>query len=64
VFSNVWSGGQGLGQQIHEWTNFQAADQFCIRTCKPGGRDVDWCQHVYDVMGYDAFLFIIVLFRH
>jgi len=51
VFSNVWSGGQGLGQQIHEWTNFQAADQFCIRTCKPGGRDVDWCQHVYDVMG-------------
>jgi hypothetical protein len=60
VFSNVWNGSQGLGQQIHEWTNFMAADQFCIRACKPGGRDAEWCQHIYDLQGYGTPPFVIV----
>jgi hypothetical protein len=56
VFSNVWNGSQGLGQQIHEWTNFMAADQFCIRICKPGPNAPQWCQHIYDLQGYDELL--------
>jgi len=52
VFSNVWNAGtNSLGEQIHEWTNFMAAEEFCIRVCKPGGRDTEFCQHTYDVMG-------------
>lgn len=55
VFSNVWNSSQGLGQQIHEWTNFMAANQFCIRVCKPGPNAPGWCQHIYDLTGYSAF---------
>ena len=68
VFSNVWSGGSGSGQQasisiallihfidlgqIHEWTNYMAVDEFCIRVCKEGPNAAMWCQHIYDTMGY------------
>jgi len=51
VFSNVWSGGSGSGQQIHEWTNYMAVDEFCIRVCKEGPNAAMWCQHIYDTMG-------------
>jgi len=53
VFSNVWNSSQGLGQQIHEWTNFMAANQFCIRVCKPGPNAPGWCEHIYDLTGCD-----------
>ncbi|CAE6443763.1 unnamed protein product [Rhizoctonia solani] len=37
VFSNAFSAGpSGLGVQMHEWTNFQSATDFCIRACKDG----------------------------
>ncbi|KAF9043502.1 hypothetical protein BDZ89DRAFT_943726 [Hymenopellis radicata] len=62
----VFSSAFGELQQIHEWTNFMAADQFCFRACNPAGADAPaWCQHIYDVMGcawnmpanYDAGVF-------
>ncbi|KIY72666.1 hypothetical protein CYLTODRAFT_417675 [Cylindrobasidium torrendii FP15055 ss-10] len=62
VFSNAF----GQMQQIHEWTNFMSAEQFCFRACNPGGSDpAAFCQHIYDVMGcawnmpasYDANVF-------
>jgi len=51
VFSNVWTGGSGSGQQIHEWTNYMAVDEFCIRVCKEGPNAPMWCEHIYDTMG-------------
>ncbi|KAJ3501165.1 hypothetical protein NLJ89_g9464 [Agrocybe chaxingu] len=47
----VFSSAFGQLEQIHEWTNFMAADQFCIRACKPGPMAPTFCQHIYDVMG-------------
>ncbi|CAA7267282.1 unnamed protein product [Cyclocybe aegerita] len=47
----VFSSAFGQLKQIHEWTNFMAADQFCIRACKPGPMAPIFCQHIYDVMG-------------
>ncbi|KAG8813684.1 hypothetical protein FRC17_001462 [Serendipita sp. 399] len=52
VFTNRWNNGtNGLGQQIHEWTNFMSVSQYCIRACKPGPMAAAWCQHIYDVTG-------------
>ncbi|GJE85075.1 hypothetical protein PsYK624_011520 [Phanerochaete sordida] len=58
---------QAFGQlaQLHEWTNFVAFDEFCIRGCKDGPNAPALCQHIYDVMGcfwnmpgdYDAGVF-------
>ncbi|RDX57386.1 hypothetical protein OH76DRAFT_1476784 [Lentinus brumalis] len=47
----VFSSAFGDLQQIHEWTNFMAADEFCIRACKDGPKAPALCQHIYDVMG-------------
>ncbi|KAJ7582716.1 hypothetical protein C8J56DRAFT_792081 [Mycena floridula] len=47
VFSNSF----GQLEQIHEWTNFVSANEFCFRACKPGPNAAEWCQHIYDVMG-------------
>lgn len=48
VFSNAFSGGSsGLGVQMHEWTNFQSATEFCIRACKDGPGAKQRCQHIY-----------------
>ncbi|KAK0447612.1 hypothetical protein EV421DRAFT_1900983 [Armillaria borealis] len=48
----VFSSAFGELQQIHEWTSFMAADQFCFRACNPAGNNAPgWCQHIYDVMG-------------
>ncbi|KAI3613984.1 macrophage activating glycoprotein [Moniliophthora roreri] len=48
----VFSSAFGPLQQIHEWTNFMAVDQFCFRACNPAGKDpAAMCQHIYDVMG-------------
>ncbi|KAG8776897.1 hypothetical protein FRC15_011651, partial [Serendipita sp. 397] len=51
VFSNVWGDKTGLGQQIHEWTNFMSDSEYCIRVCKEGPQAATWCQHVYDING-------------
>ncbi|KAF8604643.1 hypothetical protein BDV93DRAFT_522344 [Ceratobasidium sp. AG-I] len=52
VFSNAFSAGaSGMGVQMHEWTNFQSATEFCIRACKDGPGAKQRCQHIYDVMG-------------
>ncbi|CAE6456622.1 unnamed protein product [Rhizoctonia solani] len=52
VFSNAFSAGpSGLGVQMHEWTNFQSATDFCIRACKDGPGAKQRCQHIYDLTG-------------
>ncbi|THH00115.1 hypothetical protein EW026_g2356 [Hermanssonia centrifuga] len=47
----VFSSAFGTLQQLHEWTNFVAFDEFCIRGCKDGPNAPALCQHIYDVMG-------------
>ncbi|KZP24975.1 hypothetical protein FIBSPDRAFT_856339 [Athelia psychrophila] len=49
----VFSKAFGKLEQIHEWTNFMAADEFCFRACKPGPKAPQWCEHVYDEQGCD-----------
>ncbi|KAK0450459.1 uncharacterized protein EV420DRAFT_1646376 [Desarmillaria tabescens] len=62
----VFSTAFGKLEQVFEWTNFMAADQFCLRACNPAGSMAPtWCQHIYDEMGcawnmpanYDAGVF-------
>lgn len=48
VFSSTFD---GKATQIHEWTNFMSAQQFCIRACKDGTNAPALCQHIYDEMG-------------
>ncbi|QRW17808.1 ricin-type beta-trefoil lectin domain protein [Rhizoctonia solani] len=51
-FLNAFSAGpSGLGVQMHEWTNFQSATDFCIRACKDGPGAKQRCQHIYDLTG-------------
>ncbi|KAI0754246.1 hypothetical protein C8Q80DRAFT_1093605 [Daedaleopsis nitida] len=47
----VFSSAFGDVAQMHEWTNFMAATEFCIRACKDGPNAPALCQHIYDVMG-------------
>ncbi|KAI1794317.1 hypothetical protein LXA43DRAFT_883724 [Ganoderma leucocontextum] len=47
VFSSAFGG----MAQMHEWTNFVAYNEFCIRACKDGPKAPALCQHIYDVMG-------------
>jgi len=49
----VFSSGFGQLEQLTEWTNFVAVDQFCFRACKPGANATRYCQHIYDLMGCD-----------
>jgi len=52
VFSTAFGGSNPLGQQIHEWTNFQSVSEFCIRACNPAGPNAAiLCNHIYDTMG-------------
>lgn len=37
-----------------------AADQFCIRACKPGPKAPQMCEHIYDLQGYGTFLLMVV----
>jgi hypothetical protein len=48
VFSNAFT---GQFVQLHEWTNFVSATEFCFRGCKDGPGAPALCQHIYDVMG-------------
>ncbi|KAH9941893.1 uncharacterized protein BXZ73DRAFT_88277 [Epithele typhae] len=48
VFSNAFGGSY---HQMHEWTNFISANEFCIRACKDGPKAPAMCEHIYDVMG-------------
>jgi len=51
VFSSVFN--NGTLQQLHEWTNFMSATEFCFRACREGPQAPGLCQHIYDVMGCD-----------
>ncbi|TFY68109.1 hypothetical protein EVJ58_g1204 [Rhodofomes roseus] len=61
----VFSNALGQLQQLHEWTNYMSATEFCFRACTPGPDATTYCQHTYDVMGcewnmpgdYDAGVF-------
>ncbi|KAF7330850.1 hypothetical protein MVEN_02424400 [Mycena venus] len=51
VFSTAFG---GKVEQVFEWTNFMAANEFCFRICDPKGpRAPEFCEHTYDVMGCD-----------
>ncbi|KAH9956486.1 hypothetical protein BC827DRAFT_749602 [Russula dissimulans] len=41
----------GQPVQAHEWTNFVAADQFCIRVCLDSAQAPGLCNHIYDTEG-------------
>jgi hypothetical protein len=47
----VFSSAFGALEEIHEWTNFVADEEFCFRACKPAVNAPTMCQHIYDVMG-------------
>ncbi|KAI0821903.1 hypothetical protein BC628DRAFT_1328512 [Trametes gibbosa] len=47
----VFSSAFGDVTQMHEWTNFVSATEFCFRACKDGPKAPALCQHIYDVMG-------------
>ncbi|RPD54924.1 hypothetical protein L226DRAFT_82742 [Lentinus tigrinus ALCF2SS1-7] len=49
----VFSSAFGDVQQLHEWTNFVAFNEFCIRGCKDSPQAPALCNHIYDVMGCD-----------
>ncbi|KAF8483818.1 hypothetical protein DFH94DRAFT_792501 [Russula ochroleuca] len=48
VFSSAFT---GQAEQLHEWTNFVAADQFCFRGCQDAPQAPGLCNHIYDEMG-------------
>jgi len=48
VFSSAFT---GQIEQLHEWTNFVAFNQFCFRGCKDSPTAPALCQHIYDLMG-------------
>jgi len=48
VFSKAFT---GQFEQLHEWTNFVAAYEFCFRGCKDSARAPVLCNHIYDLMG-------------
>ncbi|KAH8923407.1 hypothetical protein BT69DRAFT_161671 [Atractiella rhizophila] len=48
----VFSSAFGQLQQVHEWTNFQGATEFCLRACKDSDPSAPQrCEHIYDVLG-------------
>ncbi|EPQ52291.1 hypothetical protein GLOTRDRAFT_112240 [Gloeophyllum trabeum ATCC 11539] len=47
----VFSSAFGQLAQMHEWTNFVSATEFCFRACKDGPGAPALCQHIYDEMG-------------
>ncbi|KAF9647665.1 hypothetical protein BDM02DRAFT_2538890 [Thelephora ganbajun] len=49
VFSSAFNNGKL--QQLHEWTNFMSASEFCFRACREGPQAPALCQHIYDVLG-------------
>ncbi|KII86992.1 hypothetical protein PLICRDRAFT_55877 [Plicaturopsis crispa FD-325 SS-3] len=50
----VFSTAFGPLQQVHEWTNFMSATEFCFRACNPASKNAPtYCQHIYDTMGCD-----------
>jgi len=48
VFSSAFTGQLA---QLHEWTNYLSASQFCFRGCNDGPNAPTLCQHIYDEMG-------------
>lgn len=48
VFTNAFS---GQYEQLHEWTSFQSASNFCLKGCRDGPNAAGYCEHVYDVLG-------------
>ncbi|TFK49003.1 hypothetical protein OE88DRAFT_451481 [Heliocybe sulcata] len=47
----VFSSAFGSLAQMHEWTNYVSATEFCFRACKDGPDAPTLCQHIYDEMG-------------
>ncbi|KDQ50361.1 hypothetical protein JAAARDRAFT_42151 [Jaapia argillacea MUCL 33604] len=47
----VFSSAFGTLAELHEWTNFVSANEFCFRACKDGPNAPALCNHIYDVMG-------------
>jgi len=47
----VFSSAFGSLAQMHEWTNFMSASEFCFRACKDAPGAPALCNHIYDTMG-------------
>ncbi|KAE8225966.1 hypothetical protein CF319_g1395 [Tilletia indica] len=48
VFTNAFG---GKYQQIHQWTNFMSANEYCFKACIDAGDAETQCQHMYDLQG-------------
>ncbi|KAF8258827.1 hypothetical protein EI94DRAFT_1753406 [Lactarius quietus] len=48
VFSSAFT---GQLVELHEWTNFVSATEFCFRGCKDSPTAPALCNHIYDEMG-------------
>lgn len=54
VFTTALSSDGETYQQVHEWMQFVAFNEFCMRACKGKSATAQAnCQHVYDTMGCD-----------
>lgn len=54
VFTTALSKDGKTYQQVHEWMQFVAYNEFCMRACKGKSATAQAnCQHVYDTMGCD-----------
>jgi len=38
-------------RQVVQWHNFMGADMFCIKACRSGERDWQFCEHIFDRIG-------------
>ncbi|KAL9932776.1 hypothetical protein V8E36_008475 [Tilletia maclaganii] len=51
VFTRAFSG-NGAYEQIHEWNNFMAYNEFSFRACRGTGTNARrYCPHIYDLQG-------------
>ncbi|KAK0546249.1 hypothetical protein OC846_002685 [Tilletia horrida] len=48
VYTNAFN---GQYQQIHQWTNFMSATEYCFKACIDADDAETQCNHVYDVQG-------------
>lgn len=48
VFTNAFG---GQYQQIHQWTNFMSASEFCFKACIDAADAETQCNHIYDLQG-------------
>ncbi|KAK0530210.1 hypothetical protein OC834_003397 [Tilletia horrida] len=48
VFTNAFG---GQYQQIHQWTNFMSATEYCFKACIDAPDAETQCNHIYDLQG-------------